>query len=280
MKTTKNIFIALISIFILAGCTQKEKHDLIILYPNWAEGIAMTHLADVILNEKGYSASLKRIEPGPMYAALSKGDADVYMDAWLPHTHKDYWERFGDKLEIIGSVFDNGITGLVVPSYVEINSIEELNANKDKFGGQIYGIAAGAGIHSNTEKAIKEYNLDYTQISSSETSMLTALRKAESQKEWIVITGWKPHFMWFKHDLKALEDPLSIYPTDRISIISRLGFKEEKPELAEFFKNFVLSEDLLGELINDVESQKEAKDGARIFYDKHKEMLDTWLKSK
>ena len=47
----------------------------------------------------------------------------------------------------------------------------------------------------NTEKAIKAYNLDYSQISSSETSMITALKKADKNKEWIVITGWKPHFM-------------------------------------------------------------------------------------
>jgi glycine betaine/proline transport system substrate-binding protein len=35
-----------------------------------------------------------------------------------------------------------GTTGLVVPSYVTINSIEELNANKDKFN-EIIGIGGG-----------------------------------------------------------------------------------------------------------------------------------------
>jgi glycine betaine/proline transport system substrate-binding protein len=39
--------------------------------------------------------------------------------------------------------FSEGTTGLVVPAYVTINSIEELNANKDKFKGEIIGIGGG-----------------------------------------------------------------------------------------------------------------------------------------
>jgi glycine betaine/proline transport system substrate-binding protein len=67
-------------------------------------------------------------------------------------------------LVVLGEAF-SGTTGLVVPAYVTINSIEELNANKDKFKGEIIGIG-GAGIHANTVKAIDLYGLDYEQITS------------------------------------------------------------------------------------------------------------------
>jgi glycine betaine/proline transport system substrate-binding protein len=60
----------------------------------------------------------------------------VFLDAWLPNT-KDYWADYGDKLVVLGESFSEGTTGLVVPSYVTINSIEELNANKDKFNSEI-----------------------------------------------------------------------------------------------------------------------------------------------
>jgi glycine betaine/proline transport system substrate-binding protein len=53
--------------------------------------------------------------------------------------HKDYWADYGDKLVVLGESFSEGTTGLVVPSYVTINSIEELN-NKDKFNSEIIGI--------------------------------------------------------------------------------------------------------------------------------------------
>lgn len=247
------------------------------LYPNWAEGIAITNLAQIILEDKGYTVVIKRLEVGPIYASLSRGDADVCMDTWLPNTHKDYWGKYGHKLEIVGTSFDDGITGLVVPTYVDITSIEELNKNKDKFGEKIYGIASGAGIYKTTEEAIKTYNLELAQISSSETSMLTALKKAIARKEWVVITGWKPHFMWTEYDLKPLEDPKKVYPKDEIKIISRRNFAKDKPELGEFFNNFVLGEELLNELMVDVAMDSDPTIGARVFYNKHQDLLQSWV---
>ena len=274
----KKVLLIILAVLSLTACERRRKQDVMILFPNWAEGIAITYLANHMLEEKGYTVDLKRIEPGPIYAALSRGDADIYMDAWLPHTHKDYWDRFADRLDVAGVVFDDGITGLVVPSYVDINSIEELNAHKDKFeGGKIYGIAAGAGIHTNTEKAIKEYNLDYNQLTSSETSMITALKKAISNKEWIVITGWKPHYIWTMFDLKSLEDPKEVYPTDEIRIISRKDFSEDQPAVATFLKKFSMNMDQLGELMDDISSDRDPKVGAKIYYEKHREQLDDWL---
>lgn len=273
MKALKIFAILILTALVSTSCERRHKQDVLMLYPNWAEGIAITHLAKIALEDQGYSVSIKRLEPGPIYASLSRGDADIYMDAWLPHTHKDYWERYNERLDIIGTVFDNGISGLVVPSYVDINSIEELNENKDKFDKKIYGIAAGAGIHSKTEEAIKAYNLDYKQITSSETSMVTALKKAISKEEPIIITGWKPHFIWADYDLKPLEDPLNIYPTDRIEIVARKNFKEDKPELALFFKQFSLNEDLLNELMTEVSQDRDPSVGASRFYQKHKETL-------
>jgi ABC-type proline/glycine betaine transport system substrate-binding protein len=42
----------------------------------------------------------------------------------------------------IGEAFSEGTTGLVVPALCN-HSIEELNANKDKFKGEIIGIGGG-----------------------------------------------------------------------------------------------------------------------------------------
>lgn len=81
-----------------SGCQSGSKEitketEIAILYPNWAEGIAFTHLAQAALPDKGYNVKVTPLEPGPIYASLAKGDADVMMDAWLPHTHSDYWEK-------------------------------------------------------------------------------------------------------------------------------------------------------------------------------------------
>lgn len=263
--------------------TKKEnaetKKEVSILYPNWAEGIAFTYLAKAALEENGFEVELTSLEPGLIYGELSKENSkgDVCLDAWLPNTHKEYWADYGDQLVKLGESFSEGTTGLVVPAYVPINSIEELNANKDKFDSEIIGIGGGAGIHANTLKAIEEYELDFEQITSSGPAMVASLEKAIKNNEWIVITGWKPHFKWTNNELKYLEDPKGIYPQDACTIISRRGFEEDLPEAAAFFKNFNLEEAQLYELMAAIKNSGEEA-GASQWYDANKVLVDSWMK--
>lgn len=269
--------ISLAIVFLAASCGQKKgKNQIKMLYANWAEGIAMTHLAKVALEEKGYEVDIKAIDPGPIYASLAKGDGDIFVDAWLPHTHAAYWDRFGDKLEVLGTSFEDGTTGLVVPQYVSINSISELNDHVDEFEGDIIGIDSGAGIHRNTEKVIDEYGLNFNQVTSSEPAMLAALRKAYNKQEWIVITGWKPHLMWADYDLKYLEDPKGVYPQDECKIVARLGFKSDHPELTRFFHNFTIDEPQLYELIGLVLENDDRLKVVRGWYEENKALVDSW----
>jgi glycine betaine/proline transport system substrate-binding protein len=261
------------------GGQQQEQEELLILYPNWAEGIAFTHLAKVALEDQGYMVEIKPIEPGPIYASLAKGDADLFLDAWLPHTHSDYWEKYGDKITKLGESFSGGTTGLVVPSYVTINSITELNDHAEKVDGKIIGIGSGAGIHRNTEKAIEEYGLELEQVTSSGPAMMASLQKAVSRDEWVVITGWKPHYMWADYDLKYLEDPKGIYPTDVCAILSRQGFKEDYPDLAKFFANYNFEESKLYDLMGKIEAAGDPEVAAKEWYQANKAMVKGWFPS-
>jgi glycine betaine/proline transport system substrate-binding protein len=250
-----------------------EKKEVTILYPNWAEGIALTHLAKVAMEDKGYDVTIKPIEPGPIYAALAKGDADLFLDAWLPHTHKSYWEKYGNKIDKLGESFSGGTTGLVVPAYVEEESITDLKAAKDKYDGKIIGIGSGAGIHKNTEKAIEAYDLPFKQITSSGPAMIAALEKAYNKKEPIVITGWKPHFKWAKYDLKYLKDPKDVYPKDVMAILARKGFDEEYPEVTAFMGGFNFKEKNLYDLMDTVKKADDPLDGAKKWYEENKDMI-------
>jgi glycine betaine/proline transport system substrate-binding protein len=282
-KLVSAVILIAVVIFSFAACNMKKKDakqdamKVTILYPNWAEGIAFTYLAKTALEEYGFEVVLYNLEPGLIYGELSKDNSkgDVLMDAWLPNTHKDYWAKYGDNLVKLGEAFSNGTTGLVVPSYVNINSIEDLNAHREEFAGKIYGIGSGAGIHANTLKAIDAYNLDFDQITSSGPAMVASLEKAIRDKKSIVVTGWKPHFMWDKFDLKYLDDNEGVYPKDACEIISRRGFEQEKPEAARFFKNFNLNEEELYSLLTTIEDNGEEK-GAKKWYEANKALVDSW----
>lgn len=256
--------------------SENEKH-ISILFPNWIEAVAFSNLAKVALEEKDYNVELTILETSLIYAELSKDDSkgDVFMDAWLPNGHKDYWAEYGDKVVKIGESFSGGTTGLVVPSYVTINSIEELNANKEKFNSEIIGIGSGAGIHRDTYITIDQYDLEFEQITSSGPAMVTSLQKAVKNEDWIVITGWKPHYKWVQYDLKYLEDPKGIYPTDVCAILSRRGFEEDMPQASNFFSNFNLNDDQLNGLMKSINDHGEVE-GATMWYNQNKELVDGW----
>ena len=254
-----------------------EKEQVRILYGNYLSDVSYSHLSKIALENQGYEVILTNLQIGLIYGELSKDNpnGDIFMDAWLPNTHRPYWEDYGEDLVKLGESFSEGTTGLVVPSYVPINSIEELNAHKDKFNSKIIGIGSGAGIHANTYKAIEEYNLELPQITSSGPAMVAALERSTKKGDWIVATGWKPHLKWLEFDLKYLDDPKGVFPKDVCAIISRRGFEEEMPKAAQFFKNFNLTEKQLYELMKLV-NDKGGEDGASIWYEANKEMVDGW----
>ncbi len=250
-----------------------------IAYPNWAEGIAMTHLAQAILEEEmGYDVELTQADPGVIYGALASGDQDAFMDAWLPHTHEPYWDKLGDQLDDLGPNFAFGITGLVVPTYVKIDSIPELNKIADELDGKITGIGTGAGITRNTNIAIEEYDLDLVQVNSSGPAMTAALKNAVDSGEPIVVTGWKPHWKFGRYDLKVLDDPKGVYPIDACKTIARKGFREEMPEAAQFLMNFNLREaDLLALMLQIDDSDDDVSDVARDWMENHEALVDSWI---
>jgi glycine betaine/proline transport system substrate-binding protein len=221
---------------------------------------------------------LTQAAPGVIYAAIASGDQDLFLDAWLPNTHSDYWDKYGAKLENLGTTFGYGVTGLVVPSYVDIDSIDQLNTIADAIDGEIIGIGPGAGITKNTNIAIDEYDLDLTQTNSSGPAMTAALADAIKNQQPIVVTGWKPHWMFGRYDLKVLKDPKGIYPIDGMRKIARPGFSADMPEVADFFKNFTLTEDQLLSLMLAIdESDDDAIDVASDWMRDNGPLVDSWI---
>lgn len=280
MKKLKTITALLLATVMLAACGGSEnKKKISIAYANWSEGIAMTNLAKVIFEDQGYEVKLFNADLAPIFASLSRKKADVFMDVWMPVTMADYMQEYGDKLEVIGNIYDNARIGLVVPEYVTINSIEELNAEKDRFSGEIVGIDAGAGIMKATDQALKDYQLDYKLLTSSGPAMTASLKKAIDKNEWIVVTGWTPHWMFDRFKLKILQDPKTIYgAVETIHTVAWKGFSEQDPFAAQLLKNMHLTDEHISSLMTAIEdAQTSETEAARQWMNEHKELVDSWI---
>lgn len=280
MKKLMTITALLLATVMLAACGGSEnKKKISIAYANWSEGIAMTNLAKVIFEDQGYEVKLLNADLAPIFASLSRKKADVFMDVWMPVTMADYMQEYGDKLEVIGNIYDNARIGLVVPEYVTINSIEELNAEKDRFSGEIVGIDAGAGIMKATDQALKDYQLDYKLLTSSGPAMTASLKKAIDKNEWIVVTGWTPHWMFDRFKLKILQDPKTIYgAVETIHTVAWKGFSEQDPFAAQLLKNMHLTDEHISSLMTAIEdAQTSETEAARQWMNEHKELVDSWI---
>jgi glycine betaine/proline transport system substrate-binding protein len=240
------------------------------VFNGWDEAVASSLLWQHILEGKGYNVTLEYADPAPVFQALSDGDYDLATDVWLPATHADYLEEFGDSIEEVGPWFDSAALTVAVNADAPIDSLAELADNADAFGNRIVGIEPGAGLTGAVENStIPAYGLEGMDfLTSSTPAMLAELDTAIANGENIIVTLWEPHWAYGAYDLKNLEDPEGTLGTaETISTYSRTGFASDFPEVAEWMGAFTMSADLLYDLENKLQAADSEADYDGIMTD-------------
>ncbi|WJY29008.1 glycine betaine ABC transporter substrate-binding protein [Sporosarcina trichiuri] len=143
---------------------------------------------------------------------------------------------------------------------------------------KITGIDPGAGIMEATNRAIDDYGLDkWTLTTGSGAAMTAALKKAYDKEEPIIVTGWSPHWMFTKYDLKYLDDPEGSYGGDEeIHTIGSMKLKDEKPEAHEILSNFKWEEDDMGTVMVDIIDGKDPEEAAQSWIDDNPDKVAEW----
>lgn len=241
-------------------------------YIDWDEDIAVTHLMKKVLEDKGYTVNMQHIaDAGPVYVGLDKGQTDLFLDAWLPQTHKEYWDKYGSNLEDLGSWYDNAKLTIAVPQYMNIDSIDQLPSVSSQVDGKIVGIEAGAGLTAATKKALTAYDLSGYQLQTSSTpAMLAALKKATDAKQPIVVTLWRPHWAYASFPIKDLKDPKgTMGAAEQVHAIGKKGFANEFPEVKGMVEKLKMDDTKLASLEEQVlQKNKENPEQG----------VDAWLK--
>lgn len=110
------------------GVEKGHGEKVTLAYAAWADAIATTSVAGEILKELGYNVDQRQVEIGMMYAGIASGSADAMLASWMP-AQQTYYDKYKDQFEDLGPNSKGTRIGLVVPAYMNINSIEDL---KDK----------------------------------------------------------------------------------------------------------------------------------------------------
>ncbi|MFK4998451.1 glycine betaine ABC transporter substrate-binding protein [Bacillus sp. N9] len=186
--------------------------------------------------------------------------------------------------------YSKKVTGLGVAAFLAIglaacgsnNTDSDSGANSDSVGKgvdyKITGIDPGAGIMQATETAIEEYELnDWELVSGSGTAMTAALKKAYDKEEPIIVTGWNPHWMFSKYDLKYLEDPKGIYGgAEEIHSIGRLNLEEDHPEAFKVLQQFKWEDTDMGAIMVDIQDGEKPEVAAQNWIDANQEKVAEW----
>lgn len=249
----------------------------------WSDAEFVTKLAAKILEDRmGYEVELIQTDIAPQYQGIANGDIDVMLMSWQPGTHADYVEKVCNDVVPLGILYTEARLGWVVPNYIpeqELSAIDDLKKDdvKNKLDGTITGIDPGAGLTRLSKQAIEDYGLDYELQISSGAAMTAALKRAVDRDEWIVVTGWSPHWMFGAYDLRYLDDPQGVLGSyERVMAMARKGFYQDDIEAASFLSRMQIPLDDLQASMYDAQesSYEEAVDK---YIENNTKRIDYWV---
>jgi glycine betaine/proline transport system substrate-binding protein len=120
-------------------------------------------------------------------------------------------------------------------------------------------------------------------MESSGPAMTAALKDAIDNEEWIVVTGWKPHWMFGRWDLKFLkqDEDKMMWKQGNIHIMGNKNLRETKPELAQFLSNMFFTDAQLADLMIKVkESDQPIEEVVKTWMNNNEDVINKWIPTK
>ena len=252
----------------------------------WEESLAIADLIQyVVRTELGYNVKVTNPAAGVAYQAVAQGDLDLFLESWQPSTQANYLKKY-KVMDFcnFGPMYEEAKLTWAVPAYVPedmLSSVEDLAKPevKKKLNGEITGIDPGAGIMNISDRMMEEYEAlsGYELLEGSGAAMQASLKDAIMNDEWIVVTGWQPHSMYGRFELRNLEEPKKMLgEEERIHMLGRTDFVADFPsKVSQFLSRFYLPIGMVNDLSNMYSNMGEGA-GAK-WAQEHPEIIDYFV---
>ena len=244
---------------------------------SWDDLTPITAVTKKVLEDAGYTVKVTSFsEWGIAFAALSKGDVQL-MATQVNYVSQDHWDKNKSRLEKVSAVSHGLYQAFAVPKYVPIDTIEQLNANADKFGNKIIGIEPGSGLMREAAAAVKAYDLKPKLLEGSTAAMSAAVKAATDRKEWVVATVWEPSEFMKKYDLKFLKDSKGVFsPAQSYYWIANRGFSAKNPAARELIAGVYLPLDDINDINSAMSEGKKLDEVMKGWYAKNADLMKRW----
>ena len=281
----RKVWVSALAIAALAGFAAGSaeaagKGKVKIAYVEWSDSVVATNIAKAVLEQAGYDVTLTPLAAAAMWQAVATGEADAMMAGWLPVTHKAYYDKLKDQVELTTPNVTGAKLGWATPDYTDLKSIEDLKTKSAEVDNKVIGIDPGAGLMRASEKTIKDYGLSNVKlVEGSDATMVATLKDAINTKQPIVVTAWTPHWMFARWKLRYLDDPKgSLGAEETVYTVSRKDLAKDMPEVHKILKNmkFSLEEEQKVMVWNEEPGAKPAETAAR-WVKENPEIVKSWL---
>lgn len=285
LKLFRKLFMSLFILSSFGMTTAHAKEPIKMAVTNWADLLSVANVIKYVMETKvNQPVSFVQVDIGLQYQGVARGDLDLMVCGWLPVSHSTYYGRYKNNLEDLTILYRGGKNGWAVPDYIpetELSSIDDLKKPSvlAKLNGTIFGIEPGGGLMQASERTIKTYGLaDYKLQSSSEAGILSAIAKANKNKEWIVATVWSPHWLFQKYKMRYLKDPKKILGGEEfIHAFSSKLFAKKYPDAYRFMKNFSIQISDIEAIEMSAQKDNNYARAAKEFVDTHPAYVKKWM---
>ncbi|MDW3710951.1 MULTISPECIES: choline ABC transporter substrate-binding protein [unclassified Pseudomonas] len=255
----------------------------------WTDITATTAVTRYVLTELGYSTQVKRLSVPDTYKALSEKKIDVFLGNWMPSMENDIKPyRENGSVDTLGANLKGAKYTLAVNQAAYdggLKSFADLARFKNELGGKLYGIEPGNDGNKLIQKMIDEkaFGLaDFKLVESSESGMLSQVKRAEHLKQWVVFLGWEPHPMNNQFQMHYLAGGDDYFGPDfggaTVYTNTRAGLAKECPNLGRLLGNLQFSLEmenhLMGAILNQSTNRRRE---AKAWLKAHPEQLEKWL---
>ncbi|WP_036687752.1 glycine betaine ABC transporter substrate-binding protein [Paucisalibacillus globulus] len=112
----------------LEGVNDVDGVEIELVSTPWDSERASANVVKYAMEQKGFKVTVTPVDVAVVFESIANGDGDASLAPWMPITHKDFYESYQNDFIDLGANLEGAKIGLVVPAYMEIDSIEDLEA--------------------------------------------------------------------------------------------------------------------------------------------------------
>ncbi|HEX6705578.1 MAG TPA: choline ABC transporter substrate-binding protein [Albitalea sp.] len=256
----------------------------------WSDVAATTGLAAVVLEGLDYKPVISFSTARVAFAGMKARQVDVFLGYWKPSMTPliEPYVKAGqikvlERPNLVGAKYT-----LAVPEYLHakgLKSFADIARFEKDLDGRMHGIEPGTGGNALIQRMIdrNEFGLGgFRRVESSETGMLTEVRRAVRDRKAIVFLGWEPHPMNVQVEMRYLEGGDEVFGPRfgeaKVYTALQAGYEARCPNVGALVRNLQFSTAIENEVMAAIVEKTNPVQAAREWLRGHPDVLETWLK--